>query len=92
MGSGSFGLFCLQDTDFDFLEADVKWVYRPGVDLHDADPMSVQLSKGSDFKARLKLLMKSCLYIIRTNKNIKNISIYILLHKYKYICYMQYMI
>ena len=56
----------VQDTDFEFLEADVKWVYRclysfllfcserfrPGVDLHDADPMSVQLSKGSDFKAR----------------------------------------
>ncbi|CAJ1367305.1 unnamed protein product, partial [Effrenium voratum] len=40
-----------KDTDFDFLEGDVKWEYRPGVDLHDADAMSVNLSKGKDFQA-----------------------------------------
>eukprot|EP00913_Durusdinium_trenchii_P034117 g31932.t1 len=39
-----------EDTDFEFLEGDVTWAYRPGVDLHDADPMSVNLSKGKDFK------------------------------------------
>ncbi|CAK9094631.1 unnamed protein product [Durusdinium trenchii] len=39
-----------KDTDFEFLEGDVTWAYRPGVDLHDADPMSVNLSKGKDFK------------------------------------------
>lgn len=39
-----------KDTDFDFLEGDVIWNYRPGVDLHDADDMSVSLSKGKDFK------------------------------------------
>jgi len=39
-----------KDTDFEFLEGDVTWKYRPGVDLHDADDMSVSLSKGKDFK------------------------------------------
>mmetsp|Transcript_96928 Transcript_96928/g.312959 ORF Transcript_96928/g.312959 Transcript_96928/m.312959 type:complete len:591 (+) Transcript_96928:67-1839(+) len=39
-----------KDVDIKFLEGDVIWVYRDGVDNHDADPMSVTLSKGKDFK------------------------------------------
>ncbi|CAE6912420.1 unnamed protein product [Symbiodinium sp. CCMP2592] len=39
-----------KDVDFDFLEGALPWTYRPGVDLHDADPMSINLSKGKDFK------------------------------------------
>jgi len=39
-----------KEVDVKFLEADVVWVYRDGVDNHDADPMSVTLSKGKDFK------------------------------------------
>eukprot|EP00439_Symbiodinium_sp_Y106_P062275 s932_g9.t1 len=38
------------DVDFDFLEGALPWTYRPGVDLHDADPMSINLSKGKEFK------------------------------------------
>lgn len=37
----------------------MTWAYRPGVDLHDADPMSVNLSKGKDFKVRIR--ESSCL-------------------------------
>eukprot|EP00408_Alexandrium_pacificum_P062365 CAMPEP_0171178484 /NCGR_PEP_ID=MMETSP0790-20130122/12774_1 /TAXON_ID=2925 /ORGANISM="Alexandrium catenella, Strain OF101" /LENGTH=591 /DNA_ID=CAMNT_0011643405 /DNA_START=81 /DNA_END=1856 /DNA_ORIENTATION=+ len=39
-----------KEVDVKFVEGDVIWVYRDGVDNHDADPMSVTLSKGKDFK------------------------------------------
>eukprot|EP00931_Biecheleriopsis_adriatica_P052006 TRINITY_DN30206_c0_g1_i1.p1 TRINITY_DN30206_c0_g1~~TRINITY_DN30206_c0_g1_i1.p1 ORF type:complete len:568 (+),score=118.95 TRINITY_DN30206_c0_g1_i1:39-1706(+) len=39
-----------KDVDYHFLEGNTTWVYQPGNDLHDADAMSVQLSKGREFK------------------------------------------
>mmetsp|Transcript_107682 Transcript_107682/g.304605 ORF Transcript_107682/g.304605 Transcript_107682/m.304605 type:complete len:590 (+) Transcript_107682:94-1863(+) len=39
-----------KDVDIKFLEGDVIWTYRDGVDNHEADPMSITLSKGKDFK------------------------------------------
>jgi hypothetical protein len=39
-----------KEVDFKILEAPLVWKYRDGVDNHDADPMTVSLSKGLDFK------------------------------------------
>ncbi|CAE8684918.1 unnamed protein product, partial [Polarella glacialis] len=39
-----------KDVDFHFLEGDVLWTFQEGRDLHDADQLSVSLSKGQPFK------------------------------------------
>eukprot|EP00930_Biecheleria_cincta_P005953 TRINITY_DN106916_c0_g1_i1.p1 TRINITY_DN106916_c0_g1~~TRINITY_DN106916_c0_g1_i1.p1 ORF type:complete len:586 (+),score=114.02 TRINITY_DN106916_c0_g1_i1:49-1758(+) len=41
---------CGKDVDFNFLDGNIPWSYRPGIDLHEADQMSVSLSKGMDMK------------------------------------------
>lgn len=39
-----------KEAEIRFLEGDMTWVYKDGVDNHDADPMAIQLAKGKDFK------------------------------------------
>mmetsp|Transcript_86571 Transcript_86571/g.222994 ORF Transcript_86571/g.222994 Transcript_86571/m.222994 type:complete len:587 (-) Transcript_86571:29-1789(-) len=39
-----------KEVDLRVLEGDMAWRYQEGVDNHDADPMSIQLSKGREFK------------------------------------------
>jgi hypothetical protein len=39
-----------KEVDIKILEAPLVWKYRDGVDNHDADPMTISLSKGLDFK------------------------------------------